>query len=205
MTRGDFEGRLRQAAPFAALSDSQVLALWRHYDLLRRWNSRLNLTRIIELEAAVRFHYAESLFVATRVPQFSRSVIDVGSGAGFPGFVLAVARSDLQVTLLESDQRKAAFLREASDFAPNVQILSSRSQRVEGCWDLAVSRAVRAEDVLEFAKRAAKQVMLVGTEPPEAENPEAWEAMDLPSGRGKLWIRRLASNGGIEEQGLGER
>lgn len=205
MTRADFERRLRQATPFTSLNDTQVRALWQHYDLLRRWNSRLNLTRVIELEAAVRSHYAESIFVATRVPPSSRSVIDVGSGAGFPGFVLAVTQPELQVTLLESDQRKAAFLREASDFAPNVQVLALRSREVEGCWDLAVSRAVRAEDVLEFARRAAKQVMLVGTEPPSADDPMAWEATDLPGGRGRLWIRQLSSEVGMDGRGAGKR
>lgn len=195
MIRADFERRLRDATPCATLNDAQMEALWRHYDLLRRWNSRINLTRVIELEAAVRFHYAESLFVGTHVPRSARSVIDVGSGAGFPGFVLAVARPELQVTLLESDHRKAAFLREAGDFAPNVRVISLRSREVEGEWDLAVSRAVRAEDVLEFARRAARQVMLVGTEPSAIKDPEGWEAVDLPGGRGKLWISRLSSGG----------
>ncbi|GIU80586.1 MAG: hypothetical protein KatS3mg005_3824 [Bryobacteraceae bacterium] len=192
MNRDDFERRLQQFASFAACSEAQIRALWQHYELLRRWNARINLTRVIELEAAVRFHYAESLFVATRVPPEVQSVVDVGSGAGFPGFVLAVARPELQVTLLESDQRKAAFLREASDFAPNVHVLARRSSEVEGRWDLAVSRAVRAEDVLEFARRSADRVMLVGTELPAEESSEEWDSADLPDGRGKLWIRRLS-------------
>lgn len=205
MIRADFERRLRDATPFATLNDAQMEALWQHYDLLRRWNSRINLTRVIEMEAAVRFHYAESLFVAAHVPLSTLSVIDVGSGAGFPGFVLAVARPELQVTLLESDQRKAAFLREASDFAPNVRVLALRSRDVAGSWDLAVSRAVRAEDVLEFAQRAARQVMLVGTELPETENSEAWEALDLPGGRGKLWVSRSPSASGRDSGDAGEK
>jgi len=192
MNRGDFERRLRQFAPFAACSEAQIRALWQHYELLRLWNARINLTRVIELEAAVRFHYAESLFVARQVPPEVRSAVDVGSGAGFPGFVLAVARPELQVTLLESDQRKAAFLREAGDFAPNVRVLARRSRDAEGHWDLAVSRAVRAEDVLEFARRTADWVMLVGTEPPAGGGFPEWDSSDLPDGRGKLWIRRLS-------------
>jgi 16S rRNA (guanine527-N7)-methyltransferase len=192
MNREDFERRLRQFAPFAACSEAQIGALWQHYELLRRWNARINLTRVIELEAAVRFHYAESLFVASRVPPEVRSAVDVGSGAGFPGFVLAVARPELQVTLLESDQRKAAFLREASDFAPNVRVLARRSSEAEGRWDLAVSRAVRAEDVLEFARRSADWVMLVGTELPAAEKLAEWNSVDLPDGKGQLWLGRLS-------------
>lgn len=204
MIRADFERRLRLATPFATLNDSQMEALWQHYELLRRWNARINLTRVIELEAAVRSHYAESLFVGTHVPQSARGVIDVGSGAGFPGFVLAVARPELQVTLLESDQRKAAFLREASDFAPNVRVLALRSREVEGRWDLVVSRAVRAEDVLEFGRRSASQIMLVGAMLPETESQEAWEAVDLPGGRGKLWISRMLCDLATEEKDSGE-
>lgn len=192
MNREDFDRHLRHCAPFATLNELQVQALWRHYELLRLWNARINLTRVVELEAAVQFHYAESLFVATQIPQYIRSAVDVGSGAGFPGFVLAVAWPELQVTLLESDQRKAAFLREASDFAPNVRVLARRSGEVEGRWDLAVSRAVRGEDVLEFARRAAKWVMLVGTERPPAENLEKWDCVDLPDGRGKLWTSQIS-------------
>ncbi len=205
MTRADFERRLRLAAPFSALDDAQVTALWHHYDLLLRWNSRINLTRVMELEDAVRFHYAESLFVAMHAPQSANNVIDVGSGAGFPGFVLAVARPELQVTLLESDQRKAAFLREASDFASNVRVLALRSCNLGGSWDLAVSRAVRGEDVLEFARRAARQVILVGKELPAAENPAAWKAVDLPGGRGKLGISGMSSGSATEGNDSDER
>ncbi len=191
MIRVEFERRLRLAAPFSSLDGTQMQELWLHYDLMRRWNSRINLTRVIELEAAIRFHYAESLFVAAHVPKSARSVIDVGSGPGFPGFVLAVARPELLVTLLESDQRKAAFLREAGDLAPNIQVLARRSREVNGWWDLAVSRAVRAEDVIEFARRAAGQAMLVGTEPPVKVSSTAWDSVELPGGRGKLWISRI--------------
>ncbi len=197
MKRGEFEKRLRQAAPFVGLDDTQMQALWLHYDLLRRWNPRINLTRVIELDAAVRFHYAESLFVGTHVPRHARSVIDVGSGAGFPGFVLAVARPELEVTLLESDLRKAAFLREASDLVTNVRVLSQRSRDVIGSWDVAVSRAVRAEDVLEFSKRAARWVMLVGTEPPKETPREGWQQIELPDGKGRLWIHAALSASGV--------
>jgi len=53
--------------------------------------------------------------------------------------VIAVARPELRVALVESDQRKAAFLREASDLAPNVRVLAKRSREVEGRFDVVVS------------------------------------------------------------------
>ena len=191
MNRDAFGRRLSLAAPFFPLNPDQVEALWLHYDLLRRWNARINLTRVIELEDAVRFHYAESLFAASQAPPGVVSVIDVGSGAGFPGFVLAVAKPEWQVTLLESDQRKAAFLREASDLAPNVRVLARRSGEVSGSWDLAVSRAVRVGDVLAFAERTAKWLIWIGTEPPEQMEEANWASTELPDGRGMLWLKRI--------------
>ena len=154
-----------------------------------------------ELEAAVRFHYAESLVVAGLLPEGVRTVVDVGSGAGFPGFVVAVARPELRMTLLEADQRKAAFLREASDFAPNVRVLSRRSDEVGEAFDVVISRAVRAEDVLELAERVGRWVMLVGTAPPGSGVGAEWEWWELPEGRGKVWMRGMPERG--EERAKG--
>ena len=96
------------------LSPAQVSALDAHYQLLLRWNRTLNLTRVESLEEAVERHYCESVFLASHLPAGPLRVADIGSGAGFPGFPVAVARPDCQVTLIESHQRKAVFLREAS-------------------------------------------------------------------------------------------
>ena len=198
MTREAFVRQLGRAAPWAALSDAQIHALWQHYQLLSRWNARINLTRVIELEEAVRFHYAESLYVAGLVPPAATTLADLGSGAGFPGFVIAVARPELRVALVESDQRKAAFLREASDLAPNVRVLAKRSREVEGRFDVVVSRAVRAEEVLELAGRSARWVVLVGTEPAGRGMSEwRWETRALPDGKGLVWVgERLAGSHG---------
>ncbi|GIU74476.1 MAG: hypothetical protein KatS3mg004_1563 [Bryobacteraceae bacterium] len=191
MKRAAFEERLRQGAPFLPLNGGQVEALWRHYELLARWNARMNLTRVVELEEAIRVHYVESLFVAAQLPLETRSVADLGSGAGFPGFVVAVARPELQVTLIESDQRKAAFLREASDLAPNVRVVATRGREVAARFDVVLSRAVRADDVVELARRTARWVMLVGTEPPDSGKDLVWESVVLPGGRGVLWRAAL--------------
>jgi 16S rRNA G527 N7-methylase RsmG len=187
----EFQSRLREAAPFADMSEEQFWALWCHFELLNRWNARINLTRVMDLPAAVRIHYAESLFVAQHIPVGVKTVIDVGSGAGFPGFVLAVARPDLRVTLLESDHRKAAFLREVGDFATNVEVLARRSKEVVGHWDLAVSRAVKAADVLQFARRSADWAMLIGSGSPKRGCSLDWQELELLNGRGRLWITRL--------------
>ena len=80
------------------LAEGQAAALAAHYELLCRWNKVLNLTRIEGLEEAVERHYAESLFVARYLPPGAWSIADIGSGAGFPGFPIAIVRPECTVT-----------------------------------------------------------------------------------------------------------
>jgi 16S rRNA (guanine527-N7)-methyltransferase len=94
-----------------ALSEQQLDQCASHYELLCRWNRRVNLTRIIEPPEAARFHYAESIFGARFIEE-GRTVLDIGSGAGFPAIPLAIMRSDLEVTALEANQKKSLFLKE---------------------------------------------------------------------------------------------
>src|ERR1700679_3249327 len=99
-------------ARFGSLSEDQVAKLERHYQLLTRWNTVLNLTRIQKLEEVARFTYCESLFVGPLLPAGKLTIADVGSGAGFPGIPVGVLRPEFAVVLIESHQRKAVFLSE---------------------------------------------------------------------------------------------
>src|ERR1039458_6905100 len=82
-----FEQLLRgHCGGFASISSEVSRVLMRHYELLRQWNKRLNLTGAATLEEAVVRHYAESLFLATLLPESAGRVADLGSGAEFPGF-----------------------------------------------------------------------------------------------------------------------
>jgi 16S rRNA (guanine(527)-N(7))-methyltransferase RsmG len=137
-------------------------ALHQHYELLCRWNPKLNLVSKRSLADAATRHYGESLLLASRLPQGHLRVVDVGSGAGFPGFVVAAARSDCQVTLIESDHRKSAFLREVSRQMQNVRVLSVRAESVTESFDWLTMRAVRWEP--EFARLARNYALLVGEE-----------------------------------------
>jgi 16S rRNA (guanine527-N7)-methyltransferase len=87
-----------------------------YLDLLLRWNARTNLTAIREPEAIVTRHFGESLFAAhilnPRLPN-NATLMDFGSGAGFPGLPIQLYRPDLRVTLAESQNKKSTFLREA--------------------------------------------------------------------------------------------
>src|SRR5271166_6154539 len=106
----------RELHPWLVLSDLQVRQLWDHYEILLRWNEKISLTSIPAGEEMVIRHYCESLFFATHLPVTSAevTVADLGSGAGFPGVPLAILQRAWRVTLLESNQRKAVFLREST-------------------------------------------------------------------------------------------
>ncbi len=80
-------------------------------DLLLKWNARTNLTAIRDPEEIVRRHFGESLFAAANLPP-AGTLLDLGSGAGFPGIPIQIAHPTLRVTLAESQNKKATFLRE---------------------------------------------------------------------------------------------
>ena len=105
--------------PFAPpLGDSQLQYISIYIDILLRWNARINLTAVREPEAIVTRHFGESLFAAARLfPLDSASsgkpkVVDVGSGAGFPGLPIKIWAPQIHLSLIESNQKKATFLRE---------------------------------------------------------------------------------------------
>jgi 16S rRNA (guanine(527)-N(7))-methyltransferase RsmG len=154
------------------LSPAQIELLRGHYELLLRWNRSLNLTRIEGLEEAVERHYAESIFLGAHLPVQPQRIADIGSGAGFPGFPVAVLRPDCRVALIESHQRKAVFLREASRAMPNVEVIAKRAEDVapgfDLGFDLVISRAVSYEDLRETLKLAPWAYLLTGNEEPTA-------------------------------------
>jgi 16S rRNA (guanine(527)-N(7))-methyltransferase RsmG len=156
------------------LSPGQIELLQGHYELLLRWNRSLNLTRIEGIEEAVERHYAESLFLGAHLgahlPASERTqpqrIADIGSGAGFPGFPVAVLRPDCRVALIESHQRKAVFLREASRALPNVEVIAKRAEDVGFGFDLVISRAVSYEDLRKPLRLAPWAYLLTGSEEP---------------------------------------
>ncbi len=84
-----------------------------YLELLLKWNVRTNLTSIRDPEEIIRRHFGESLFTARWLPVGAKTLLDLGSGAGFPGIPIQLALPGLRVTLAESQHKKAAFLREA--------------------------------------------------------------------------------------------
>jgi 16S rRNA (guanine527-N7)-methyltransferase len=144
------------------LSDSQIVQLHDHYEFLQRWNPKINLTSIPSGPDAVIRHYCESLFFAANLPVTEEArIVDLGSGAGFPGVPIAILRPECSVALIESHQRKAVFLREATRSLANVRVLSSRGEDVDETFGWLVSRAVDPKDVLANIPRLAPQVGLM--------------------------------------------
>jgi 16S rRNA (guanine(527)-N(7))-methyltransferase RsmG len=175
----------------AVLTPEQLLALEAHYELLVHWNRVLNLTSIESVSEAVERHYCEAVFLATRLPSVPLRIADIGSGAGFPGFPVAVVRPDCNVTLIESHRRKAVFLLEISRSVSNVRVLGMRAEGVKEWFDHAVSRAVSCQSLASILKTLAPAAdLLMGEEGPPEEMGFVWrEPIRLPWGRNRfLWM-----------------
>src|SRR5215813_11314485 len=93
------------------LDAEQLKLLGRHVDLMLKWNKSINLTAITDPDEVVEKHVLDSLAVVPVLP--SGSLLDAGTGAGFPGIPAAIVRPDLEVALVDSVQKKVAFLKSA--------------------------------------------------------------------------------------------
>jgi len=111
--------------------------------LLQKWNARTNLTSIRDEEGILSRHFLESIICARSLPENISSLLDFGSGAGFPGIPIALIRKDLSVTLAESQHKKAAFLREAARvLGLEVAVHSGRAESLTNQFDCITLRAV---------------------------------------------------------------
>ncbi len=123
---------------------------------LLRWNEHVNLTAITDPDEIAVKHFADSLSVlSAEDPVKGASVIDIGSGAGFPGLPLLIARPDLEITFLDSVEKKLGFIKDFTRQAGLVaQSIHSRAeelshtQQYRETYDYAVSRAVAPLNIL---------------------------------------------------------
>jgi 16S rRNA (guanine527-N7)-methyltransferase len=151
----------RELADRVSLSDDQIVRLHQHYTLLDRWNEKMNLTSVeLGVETVVR-HYCESLFFAAHLENHASSIVDIGSGAGFPGVPIAILNPELRVSLVESNQRKAVFLKEATRGLPNVLVIAQRAEEVSTGFDTLVARAVNSKEVVALVPRLASKIGLM--------------------------------------------
>jgi len=129
----------------AAVSRETVDRLTRYIEVLERWQRRINLVGASTLADPWRRHMLDSAQLVPLLPAGARSLVDLGSGAGFPGLVLAVHRVDLAVRLVEADARKSAFLQEAARSLglTNVSVSIGRIERLAATpHDVVTSRAL---------------------------------------------------------------
>jgi len=132
------------------LTDTQISQLDRFASLLVETNESLNLTRITEPAEIVTGHYLDSLtcLAAYDIPHGAR-VIDIGTGAGFPGIPIKIARPDIDLTLLDSSRKKLKFIEAAAaEIGIDVTLLHARAEEAgrdpahRDAYDIAVTRAL---------------------------------------------------------------
>jgi 16S rRNA (guanine527-N7)-methyltransferase len=156
--------------PFLGPADAQRLSpdalhnISTYIDILLRWNARINLTAIRDPDDIVPRHFGESLFAARhlfpsvssvssvsgacpdagRVVQNPNTVADIGSGAGFPGIPLKLWAPQISLTLIESNHKKATFLREVARALTltDVNVQNTRAETLADTFDLVTLRAV---------------------------------------------------------------
>ncbi|MFA6445997.1 MAG: 16S rRNA (guanine(527)-N(7))-methyltransferase RsmG [Candidatus Paceibacterota bacterium] len=136
---------------------AEVFLSFNHYmKILLEWNEKINLTSITEEHDVILKHFADSLSLLPYIPTSAKTLIDIGSGAGFPGLAVAIARPNLQVTLVESIGKKAVFLEQcAKDLRlKNVFVVEARAEELgqdkkfREKFDIATGRAVAFLPVL---------------------------------------------------------
>lgn len=157
-----------------------------YLDLLLKWNARTNLTAIREPEEIVRRHFGESLFAARHLAAETDSLLDLGSGAGFPGIPVALMYSQIQVTLAESQNKKASFLREVVRTLglAHVEVWAGRAESLPGArrFHAVTLRAVdnMAAAIAAAEPRAVRQVVLLSSTANLPELPEFPNQRQIP-------------------------
>ena len=141
-------------------SSDQVAKIREHTRLLLKWNKLTSLTSITDPVEIIARHFGESMFLGSFLPVENGRLADVGSGGGFPGLALKILRPDLQVTLIESNNKKAAFLAEVvrALCLSGVEVLPARFEDLrleDGSLNFVAARAVGGfPELLRWARNA---------------------------------------------------
>ena len=154
----DFKGIFKEnlAAFDIQLDETAVCRYCDYYRLLIEWNEKMNLTALTDPRDVAVKHFIDSLTLLqyTEIPQ-GASLIDVGTGAGFPGLAVKIARPDIRLTLLDSLQKRLIFLDEVCEVLGFDDVITVHSRAEDGAhtelresFDLACARAVAPLNVL---------------------------------------------------------
>jgi 16S rRNA (guanine527-N7)-methyltransferase len=151
---------LLEAADLAPLSTGAAERFQAYLSLLQRWNARVNLTAVRDREGILSRHFVESIACAGALPSGLSTLLDLGSGAGFPGIPIAICRPEIAVTLVESQGKKAAFLQEAVRVLElPTRVLNVRAESLRAQFDCVTLRAV---DRMESAVAAGSALVTPG-------------------------------------------
>lgn len=191
------------------LTENQYEQFQKYFELLVEWNEKMNLTAITDESGVALKHFADSLSLLNFVdiPQNS-SLVDVGTGAGFPGVVLKIARPDIKLTLIDSLNKRLVFLGEVcAQLGIEAELIHSRAEdgardeKLRESFDFAVSRAVARMNVLSeyclpYVKVGGAFCAMKGAQANE-EFKESLNAINTLGGKlEKKYFFELPENGG---------
>lgn len=191
------------------LTENQYEQFQKYFELLAEWNEKMNLTAITDESGVALKHFADSLSLLNFVdiPQNS-SLADVGTGAGFPGVVLKIARPDIKLTLIDSLNKRLVFLNEVcSQLGIDAELIHSRAEdgardeKLRESFDFAVSRAVARMNILSeyclpYVKVGGAFCAMKGAQANE-EFKESLNAINTLGGKlEKKYFFELPENGG---------
>jgi 16S rRNA (guanine527-N7)-methyltransferase len=157
---GDRLNELLSEAGLERLDTALAQRFEDYLSLILRWNARLNLTAVRDEEGILSRHFVESIACACALPAGIATLLDFGSGAGFPGVPITLCRPEIAVTLAESQSKKAAFLNEAVRvLAIAAKVHSGRAESLRDEFDCVTMRAV---DKMEAAVQLARRLVRPG-------------------------------------------
>jgi len=179
------------------LDAAQARGFEEYLSLILRWNTRVNLTAIRDEEGILKRHFVESIACARALPAGIGTLLDFGSGAGFPGIPIALCRPKIAVTLAESQGKKAAFLQEAIRvLGVAAKVHSGRAEVLRGEFDCVTLRAV---DKMERAVQGAARLVRPGGWLALMITGKELEALKTAAGAGFFWREPLPQHGGEDQ------
>lgn len=177
-----------------SLTEDQISKFLKYKEILLEWNEKINLTAITDEKEIMIKHFVDSLTILKYLPKKECSLIDVGTGAGFPGIPLKICKNDLKLTLLDSLDKRVKFLNEVGDSLSlsNFNTIHSRAEdgglnkNYREQFDFATARAVAAlpvllEYCLPFVKKDGYFIAMKGSNTEEISTSK--KALEILGGK----------------------